>query len=418
MSSNFAQNWLTSNQQDDLAPLFANGAAFRSPVAPSRTGGGSGSPGFISPQQALAATPPPAADPAYTGQQQAQAQALDDGTNQPVAASRYLAYKSDPEWQKNDATQNAAMSSASGFIPIILDKFTNGAYSANKANQYSMAAANKREIERRYYNDASMAESAREHFPVAPSQPNVYDPATGTYSNRYIGDRGSIRSTPEPRPIKEMTNEKGEIVSATPGPGGRDWVALGGGRTDGGAPSTDIAGDTPEAGGVAESYPPMQVIRDAGTLRANKQADALAAETLAHADYYGADAKKALAEAGNKRYIDIGAGNSPLDTQTGTYGKQAPQTAAMLRDPLARDAKMSLENIERAAREYADSLGRSSKLDEFSKEAKDMWRKAYDSTKSALLAYNGYAPTPAAAASTQKFAPGSVTKVSIADLSK
>lgn len=171
----------------------------------------------LTPKTALAMTPQAA--PQYTGQEQAHAEAIDDGKQAPTAAARYLAYKDDPEWKQSDDAANSAMSGSGGFGAAILDRLTRGYYSSSKASQFQMATAKKNEIEKRYYNQSMLDEAAREKFGDTPTRKGVYDKADGKYYDEFIGSHGTVNRREANAPTGEVTDKYGNIVTYEKHPG-------------------------------------------------------------------------------------------------------------------------------------------------------------------------------------------------------
>jgi hypothetical protein len=178
---------------------------------------GASAPKPLTPKTAQAMTPQ--ASPQYTGQEQAHAEAIDDGKQAPIAASRYLSYKDDPTWKAHDAQSNDALSGSGGFGAAILDRLTHGYYSSSKANQFQMATAKKNEIEKRYYNQSVLDEAAREKFGDQAARKGVYDKAEGKYYDEFIGSHGTVNRREANAPTGETTDKYGNIVTYEKHPG-------------------------------------------------------------------------------------------------------------------------------------------------------------------------------------------------------
>lgn len=194
-----------TNSAKDMLAEFANMSS------------GVSAPKPLTPRTAQAMTPQ--ASPQYTGQEQAHAEAIDDGKQAPTAASRYLAYKDDPEWKQNDEASNSALSGSGGFGAAILDRLTRGYYSSSKANQFQMATAKKNEIEKRYYNQSMLEEAAREKFGDAPARKGVYNQADGKFYDEFIGSHGTVSKREANAPTGETTDKYGNIVTYEKRPG-------------------------------------------------------------------------------------------------------------------------------------------------------------------------------------------------------
>jgi len=272
---------------------------------------------------------PHSADPRYMGQVETQSNARDDGSQMPEAAAKYLGYKNDPEWRSLDEQRNKSISGVNSPISVILDRFTGGLYSRSKINTFEMAGSKMREIEKRYYDAASINAANAEHFDY--SKPETTWNPGGYYEQTVRGTHGTTRSLGETSaPQKLMTTSTGEQRAYAVKPGGRfmeeDTKV---GRLPAASKYIDDSGEVPQtgafAGGVAAVEPAMKPLGMDPKLQSEVD------ENAAQAAKAKADEAKALAEAKKAGVIPVGPGETPLFVDTRTYGKQAPMTPAQMK---------------------------------------------------------------------------------------
>lgn len=242
-------------------------------------------------QKLAGAVASPYVDP---GETEASQKAMDNGKDMPIAASKYLAYKDDPEWQRLDKSEDSTMSTVGSLFTPILDRLTRGAYSSSKMNSFAMAGKKKREIEKRYLDEATIAEANREKFDYAKPNDVDYDESDGKHYNVYIGSHGSQRRIVTDSPTKLVTDESGIQRNVVMKPGMAAMYAGARGETtnkyiDGQAePPTE----GPFAGGVADAETPMRIIRDPKALNDIAESGAKVGTEKSHTAYYDAQTEK------------------------------------------------------------------------------------------------------------------------------
>lgn len=242
-------------------------------------------------QKMASAVASPYIDP---GETEASQKAIDNGRDMPVAASKYLAYKDDPDWQRLDSEENNAMGGASGLFVPILDRLTRGAYSNSKMNAFAMAGKKKREIEKRYLDEATIAEANREKFDYTKPNDVDYDESDGKHYNVYIGSHGSQRRIVTDAPTKLVTDESGIQRNVVMKPGMAAMYAGARGETtnkyiDG---ASEPPTEGPFAGGVADAETPMRIIRDPKALGDIAESNAKVGTEKSHTSYYDAQTEK------------------------------------------------------------------------------------------------------------------------------
>ena len=317
-----------TNSAKDMLAEFANMSS------------GVSAPKPLTPRTAQAMTPQ--ASPQYTGQEQAHAEAIDDGKQAPTAASRYLAYKDDPEWKQNDEASNSALSGSGGFGAAILDRLTRGYYSSSKANQFQMATAKKNEIEKRYYNQSMLEEAAREKFGTQPSEKKVWDAENRRFNDVYVGTHGTRRQVQTSAPTDDVITQFGTKETVQRIPGATPMIvdptkAFGGSEGE----DLDIPGFR---GGQSEVYRPMaqlgmdpKMSADIGEkTSATAENEAQTKKALAEAGKAGVETKKLNAEIPFVGQREISPGAS-LMTGGGKVLGTAPQTNSQLRPGRAGD---------------------------------------------------------------------------------
>ncbi|MBK9968634.1 MAG: hypothetical protein IPP07_28715 [Holophagales bacterium] len=379
----------------------------------------------LTPRTAQAMTPQ--ASPQYTGQEQAHAEAIDDGKQAPIAASRYLSYKDDPTWKAHDAQSNDALSGSGGFGAAILDRLTHGYYSSSKANQFQMATAKKNEIEKRYYNQSVLDEAAREKFDTQPSEKKVWDAENRRFNDVYVGTHGTRRQVQTSAPTDDVITQFGTKETVQRIPGATPMIvdptkAFGGSEGE----DLDIPGFR---GGQSEVYRPMAQLGMDPKMSADvKEKTSAAAEN-------DADTQKALADAGKSRVDamrlradadktiaeipfvgqrEISPGAS-LMTGTGKTLGTAKLTPSQIDGGSGGSSgrPLSTQDAERLAVSYANGLVGASDLTKLSPDATAIWKRAHDERLNELT---GKAPAPAASAPATRFPAGKTTKVTLEDL--
>lgn len=297
-------------------------------------GSGVSSPKPLTARTASAMTPKAA--PQYTGQEQAHAEAIDDGKQAPTAAARYLAYKDDPEWKQADSAASSALGGSGGFGAAILDRLTRGYYSSSKANQFQMATSKKNEIEKRYYNQSMLEEAAREKFDTQPSEKKVWDAENRRFNDVYVGSHGTRRLVPTSAPTEDVVTQFGTKETVQRIPGATPMI-VDPTKSFGGSEGVDY--DIPGfEGGQSEVYRPMAPlgmdpkmsadVREKTTAASENEADTKKA--LAEAGKAGAETKKIEAETRFVGQREISPGAS-LVTGGGRVLATAPQTNSQLR---------------------------------------------------------------------------------------
>lgn len=356
---------------------------------------GASAPKPLTPKTAQAMTPQ--ASPQYTGQEQAHAEAIDDGKQAPIAASRYLSYKDDPTWKAHDAQSNDALSGSGGFGAAILDRLTHGYYSSSKANQFQMATAKKNEIEKRYYNQSVLDEAAREKFGDAPARKGVYNQADGKFYDEFIGSHGTVSKREANAPTGETTDKYGNIVTYEKRPGMPAMVS------------------TP--GFPLDQMPLRSADFERGEAEAKAKNAKLEAETRMvneEAGKRGAETRKINAEIPFVGQREISPGAS-LMTGTGKTLGTAKLTPSQIDGGSGGSSgrPLSTQDAERLAVSYANGLVGASDLTKLSPDATAIWRRAHDERLNELT---GKAPAPAASAPATRFPAGKTTKVTLEDL--
>lgn len=305
--------------------------------------GGSGGSGYSVPQLARE----------YVGQEQASAEATDDGQNGPAAAkSHAMAYMEDPQWQHWDKMRSGAvnnMKGGGGFWGWA----TGGRYNNALGQEAQYADYMARQIEKRYLDEATVRAANTDRYDWAnPSRKAVYDPATGTYKDEFTGTLGGKAYRPIDRPTQNMVDERGVSVTATRGPADQGWVTKGAALPD---ESKYINGTTEPptegafAGGVADSEESMPVIRDAKTLAENAKA-----KSEVKRDEAAADKDKALAAAaGAEEFSSAAPGSVVYDKKSGKQKFSVPQTASQSGATRGGNRPMATKDIVAQARANA-----------------------------------------------------------------
>lgn len=354
---------------------------------------GASAPKPLTPKTAQAMTPQ--ASPQYTGQEQAHAEAIDDGKQAPIAASRYLSYKDDPTWKAHDAQSNDALSGSGGFGAAILDRLTHGYYSSSKANQFQMATAKKNEIEKRYYNQSVLDEAAREKFGDAPARKGVYNQADGKFYDEFIGSHGTVSKREANAPTGETTDKYGNIVTYEKRPGMPAMVSTPGFPLD------------------------QMPLRSADFERGEAEAKAKNAKLEAETRMVNEEAGKRGAETRkiNAEIPFVGQTVAPGATHYMSGGRSvtAPLTPAQINGGSGGSSgrPLSTQDAERLAVSYANGLVGASDLTKLSPDAMAIWKRAHDERLNELT---GKAPAPAASAPATRFPAGKTTKVTLEDL--
>ena len=284
--------------------------------------GGSGGSGYSVPQLARE----------YVGQEQASAEAADDGQNGPVAAkSHAMAYMEDPQWQHWDRMRSGAvnnMKGGGGFWGWA----TGGRYNNALGQEAQYADYMARQIEKRYLDEATVRAANTDRYDwTKPSRQAVYNPETGTYADEFTGTLGGKAMRPVDRPTQDMVTETGAVVSATRGPANQGWVTKGAAlpsETKYINGSTEPSAEGPFAGGVAESEESMPVIRDAKMLSENAKA-----RSEVKRDEAAAKKDEALAAAaGAEEFSSASPGSVVYDKRSGKQKFSVPQTASQSGD--------------------------------------------------------------------------------------
>jgi len=287
-------------------------------------GGGSGGSGYSVPQLARE----------YVGQEQASAEATDDGQNGPVAAkSHAMAYMEDPQWQHWDKMRSGAvnnMKGGGGFWGWA----TGGRYNNALGQEAQYADYMARLIEKRYLDEATVRAANTDRYDwTKPSRQAVYNPETGTYADEFTGTLGGKAMRPVDRPTQDMVTETGAVVSATRGPANHGWVAKGVITPPSDDPeyktkyindSTEPPTEGPFAGGVVAVEQSMPVIRDAKMLSENAKA-----RSEVKRDEAAAKKDEALAAAaGAEEFSSASPGSVVYDKRSGKQKFSVPQTAS------------------------------------------------------------------------------------------
>lgn len=333
----------------------------------------------------------PGSDPHYSEVQQTQADAKDNGKMMPEAASRYLAYQQDPDWQKLDTEQSSALGGVGGGFAPILDRLTHGYYSRAKLGAFEMASQKKREIERRYYDSAAINEANREHFNYGQQRPE-YNQEKGIWERVVYGDKGGRSALGETAgPVKEYTDQFGEKGSYTERPGTKPMIVDKDAVKRGWSTKSE---SDPAFGGQAEGLPPMTPLGQtpeelAKVAREKALADEAAAATGAHnaqAGLYGAQTKKA-------GFMEVSPGASVLNTDTSRNVFTAPQTGQQARGDGAGKG-MTQAEAARQATDYARGVVSANKLNEYSEKGSALFA---DEFAKKYAEFTGQAPpsTPA-----------------------
>ena len=337
-------------------------------------GGGSGGSGYSVPQLARE----------YVGQEQASAEATDDGQNGPVAAkSHAMAYMEDPQWQHWDKMRSGAvnnMKGGGGFWGWA----TGGRYNNALGQEAQYADYMARQIEKRYLDEATVRAANTDRYDwTKPSRQAVYNPETGTYADEFTGTLGGKAMRPVDRPTQDMVNEYGESVTATKGPANQGWVTQGA-RPALAEPTKYINGSTeppaegPFAGGEADVEAAMPVVRSAKVLADNAKAASEVKRDEAAADKDAVEKKLKEAEL-KMAGVNIPAGATRAFASGQKY--TAPQTGSQsganrggggAGRPLSVTAKLE------QARKNALSAVPKNKEMEWNAAKLAEWQKAYD----------------------------------------
>lgn len=334
--------------------------------------GGSGGSGYSVPQLARE----------YVGQEQASAEATDDGQNGPVAAkSHAMAYMEDPQWQHWDKMRSGAvnnMKGGGGFWGWA----TGGRYNNALGQEAQYADYMARQIERRYLDEATVRAANTDGYDwTKPSRQAVYNPETGTYADEFTGTLGGKAMRPVDRPTQDMVTETGAVVSATRGPANQGWVTKGAAlpsETKYINGSTEPSADGPFAGGVAESEGSMPVIRDAKVLSENAKA-----RSEVKRDEAAAKKDEALAAAaGAEEFSSASPGSVVYDKRSGKQKFSVPQTASQSGANRGGGNKpMATKDIVAQARANALASVPKPKLNEWDPKAGEKlsaWQSEYD----------------------------------------
>jgi len=334
--------------------------------------GGSGGSGYSVPQLARE----------YVGQEQASAEATDDGQNGPVAAkSHAMAYMEDPQWQHWDKMRSGAvnnMKGGGGFWGWA----TGGRYNNALGQEAQYADYMARQIEKRYLDEATVRAANTDRYDwTKPSRQAVYNPETGTYADEFTGTLGGKAMRPVDRPTQDMVTETGAVVNATRGPANQGWVTKGAALPDetryaNGA--TEPPTEGPFAGGVADSEESMPVIRDAKMLSENAKA-----RSEVKRDEAAAKKDEALAAAaGAEEFSSASPGSVVYDKRSGKQKFSVPQTASQSGANRSGGSKpMATKDIVAQARANALASVPKPRLNEWDPKASEKlaaWQSEYD----------------------------------------